>query len=195
MAKKLDSSLKNMILSLFLISMVMSGALGLVYSVTKKPIEDAEKKKEIDALKAVLPAFDNDPTSQIQEFDGLTYYVGTKAGEPVGIAVKTFTTKGFSGRFDIMVGLLPDGTINKIEVLSQKETPGLGDKMKTTWKDQFYGKNPKEFNMKVKKDGGEIDAITASTITSRAFCEATQQAYDGYMKNLFDKLNKGGKNE
>jgi electron transport complex protein RnfG len=77
-------------------------------------------------------------------------------------------------------------------VLSQKETPGLGDKMKTKWKDQFNGKNPKEFNMKVKKDGGEVDAITASTITSRAFCDATQKAYDAYIKNFEVQENKGG---
>lgn len=189
---KLESSLKNMILSLFLISLFMSAALGFVYVATKGPIEQSEKKAEIDALKTVLPAFDNDPTTEAQEFEGLMFYKGTKSGELVGYAVKTFTTKAFSGRFDLMVGLLPDGTINNIAVLSQKETPGLGDKMKTKWKDQFNGKNPKTFNMKVKKDGGEVDAITASTITSRAFCDATQKAYDAYIKNFAVQENKGG---
>ena len=188
---KLESSLKNMILCLFLISMVMSAALGLVYNVTKGPIELSSKKAQIDALKVVLPEFDNDPTKDTREIDGLTYYTGTKSGQVVGYAVKTFTDKGFSGRFDLMVGLLPDGTINNIAVLSQKETPGLGDKMKTNWKDQFKGKNPESFKLSVKKDGGDVDAITASTITSRAFCDATQKACDGYNKN-FSK-NEGGK--
>jgi len=189
---KLESSLKNMILCLFLISMVMSAALGLVYNVTKGPIELASKKGEIDALKVVLPEFDNDPTKDAKEIDGLTYYIGTKSGQTVGYAVKTFTDKGFSGRFDLMVGLLPDGTINNIAVLSQKETPGLGDKMKTNWKDQFKGKNPKDFKLLVKKDGGDVDAITASTISSRAFCDATQKAYDGYMKNYPQQETEGG---
>jgi len=192
---KLESSLKNMILCLFLISMVMSAALGLVYSVTKGPIEVSSKKAEIEALKLVLPEFDNDPTKEAKEIDGLTYYIGTKSDQIVGYAVKTFTDKGFSGRFNLMVGLLPDGTINNIAVLNQKETPGLGDKMKTKWKDQFNGKNPKDFKMTVKKDGGEVDAISASTITSRAFCDATQKAYDGYMKNYAQQLNTGGNDE
>ena len=190
---KLESSLKNMILSLFLISLVMSAALGIVYNVTKKPIELSSKKGEIEALKNVLPAFDNDPTADAKEIEGLTYYVGTQAGKPVGYAIKTFTDKGFGGHFELMVGLLPDGTINKIAVLNQKETPGLGDKIKTNWKDQFNGKNPKDFKLKVKKDGGDVDAITASTISSRAFCDATQKAYDGYAKNYPQQKNKGGR--
>lgn len=189
---KLQSSVKNMILSLFFISMGMSAALGFVYVATKKPIEDSQKKAEIEALKTVLPAFDNDPTKDAKEIDGLVYYVGTSGGNPVGCAVKTFTTKAFSGRFDLMVGFKPDGSINNIAVLEQKETPGLGDKMKTKWKDQFNGKNPKDFKMIVKKDGGQVDAITASTITSRAFCDATQKAYDGFMKNISAQLTNGG---
>ncbi|MCK9612904.1 MAG: RnfABCDGE type electron transport complex subunit G [Bacteroidales bacterium] len=187
---KLQSSLKNMILCLFLISLVMSAALGVVYNVTKGPIEISSKKAEIDALKAVLPAFDNDPTADAKDIEGLTYYIGKKSETVVGYAVKTFTDKGFSGHFELMVGLMPDGSINKIAVLSQKETPGLGDKMKTNWKDQFNGKNPKDYKLLVKKDGGDVDAITASTISSRAFCDATQKAYDGYMKN-FNKSEGG----
>ncbi|RPH28886.1 MAG: RnfABCDGE type electron transport complex subunit G [Bacteroidales bacterium] len=184
MANKLESSLKNMILSLFLISMVMSGALGFVYVITKKPIEETQKKAEIEAVKNVLPAFDNDPTKDVKNIDGLMYYIGTKSGEVVGCAVKSYTNKGFSGHFEIMVGFKPDGTIYKTAVLDQKETPGLGDKMKTKWKDQFNEKNPTSYNMKVKKDGGDVDAITASTITSRAFCDAVTRAYDGFMKNI-----------
>ncbi len=175
--------------------MGMSAALGFVYVATLKPIAETAKKAEIAALKAVLPAFDNDPTKEVKEIDGLTYFTATKGGKMVGCAVKTFTTKAFAGRFDIMVGFKPDGNINNIAILEQKETPGLGDKMKTKWKDQFNGKNPKEFNLKVKKDGGDVDAISASTITSRAFCDATQKAYDGYMKNFGGKENKGGTNE
>jgi len=192
---KLESSLKNMILSLFLISLVMSAALGIVYTITKEPIKLSDKKAEIDALKNVLPAFDNDPTKDAKEIEGLTYYIGRQSGKIAGYAIKTFTDKGFAGHFELMVGILPDGSITKIAVLSQKETPGLGDKMTTNWKDQFNGKNPKDFKLQVKKDGGDVDAITASTISSRAFCDATQKAYDGFIKNYATKENKGGPRE
>jgi len=192
MAKKLESTLVNMILSLLLISAVMAAALGFVYGVTKEPIEQANKKKEIQAVREVLPAFDNDPTKDAKLIDGLTFYFGTNAGKPVGCAVKTFTDKGFSGRFDLMVGFKPDGSVNQIVVLDQKETPGLGTKMKEPkFKDPFVGLNISTLpaqQVKVKKDGGTIDAITAATITSRAFCDGVQKAYDLYMKNFSSAL-------
>jgi electron transport complex protein RnfG len=188
MAKKLESTLVNMILSLLLISTVMAAALGFVYGVTKGPIEQVAKKKEIQAVRDVLPEFDNDPTSDIRTIDGLKFYLATKGGQPVGCAVKTFTDKAYSGRFDLMVGFKPDGTINQIVVLEQKETPGLGSKMKDAkFKDPFMSLNiatlPGQM-LKVKKDGGTIDAISAATITSRAFCDGVQKAYDLYMKNF-----------
>jgi len=188
MAKKLESTLANMILSLLLISAVMAAALGFVYGVTKGPIADVIKKKEIQAVRDVLPAFDNDPTKDVKTIDGLSFYLATKDGQAVGCAVKTYTTKGYSGRFDLMVGFKPDGSINKIVVLEQKETPGLGSKMKDAkFQDPFIALNigtlPGQ-QLKVKKDGGTIDAISAATITSRAFCDGIQKAYDLYIKNF-----------
>ena len=101
------------------------------------------------------------------------------------MAVLTFTKNGFSGQIDLMVGFLSDGTIHAIEVIAHKETPGLGDKMesgKSNFSVQFEGKNPETFKLAVRKDGGEVDAITASTISSRAYCEAVQRAYDAFIK-------------
>ena len=107
----------------------------------------------------------------------------------IGIAVESYTYTGFSGLVKIMVGFLPDGTIYNTSVLEHAETPGLGDKMikeksldKATglsWSSQFDGKNPASDNIKVKQDDGEVDAITAATISSRAFCDAVLRAYDG----------------
>lgn len=183
MGKKLESNLINMILSLFFISAVMAAALGFVYSITKEPIEKAKKDAETNAIKEVAPTFDNVPVAKV--IDGLTYYELTNGGQAVGCAVKTFTDKAFSGRFDLMVGFNVDGSINQIAVLDQKETPGLGTKMKEPkFKDQFLKKNPASWKMTVKKDGGEVDAISAATITSRAFCDAVQRGYDGFMKNF-----------
>lgn len=181
---KLESTFKNMLLSLLFISMGMSAALGFVYSLTKEPIEKANKMKEVQAVTEVLPEFDNDPTLDIKSLDGLDYYTATKAGEVVGYAVKSYTDKGFSGHFTMMVGFEPDGTIHNITILDHKETPGLGTKMKEPkFKDQFPGKNPGDFKLKVKKDGGPVDAITAATISSRAFCDGVQRAFDGYKVN------------
>lgn len=189
-----ESSFKNMVITLLVISFFASAALGGVYLVTLKPIEAAKAKKINDAIQKVVPAFDNNPGDDIYKIaidgDTLRLYPARKGGKLVGTAIETFTNKGFSGHFTLMVGLLPDGTINSVEVLSHKETPGLGDKMeknKSNFSVQFEGKNPATFKMMVKKDGGDVDAITASTITSRAFTDAVNRAYNTYMK--------GGKHE
>ena len=95
----------------------------------------------------------------------------------------------------MMVGMLAAGVINKVSVLSQAETPGLGANMvNEKWKSQFDGKDPKNFILKVKKDGGDVDAITAATISSRAVSEAVKRAADGFEANK-DQFMKGGDNE
>lgn len=187
--KKLESSLKNMILSLLFISIGMSAALAYVFKLTEEPIAAAMKAKEIAAITEVLPPFDNDPTLSPVEVEGIVFYKAKKGEELVGFAVKTFTDKGFSGRFTLMVGILPTGIINKVSVLDQKETPGLGDKMKTKWKDQFSSKDPDTFRLDVKKDGGDVDAITASTITSRAFCDALKRAHTAFKAKFVNQAD------
>ncbi len=123
-----------------------------------------------------------------------------KNGEWVGTAVETFTDKGFSGRIRILAGFDPEGTIHDITVLEHQETPGLGDKIEKnksynkktglSWISQFIGTNPSEYKLLVKKDGGDVDAITAATITSRAFCDAVQRAYDGFTQLNVETPNK-----
>lgn len=95
-----------------------------------------------------------------------------------GVAVSTWTAKGYSGQVRLMVGFDKEGNIVGISVLEQKETPGLGSRMtENAFIGQFGGKNPGKNKLSVKKDGGEIDAITAATISSRAFCDAVNRAY------------------
>jgi electron transport complex protein RnfG len=179
MTKKLESTLKNMILSLTLISIVMSAALTLVYLRTKGPIEKAARQKEINAIKLVSPDFDNDPLPDARSVDGVTIYPVKQQNQPAGYAIKTYSDRGFGGHIELMAGFRMDGTINRITVLQHKETPGLGTKMtEPKFLNQFFGKNPGNFAMRVKKDGGQVDAITAATISSRAFCDAMQRAYD-----------------
>jgi len=180
--KKLESTLKNMILSLLVISAAMSAALAVVYLNTKDQIELAKKMKEVNAIKAVLPEFTNDPTENRKEEGDITIYTALSNQDTLGYAVKSTTNKAFSGTFTLMVGFLRDGSIYSIEVVDQKETPGLGDKIKTKWKDQFKSKNPETFKLVVKKDGGQVDAITAATISSRAFCDAVDRAYQTIKK-------------
>ncbi len=191
MAKK-ESTLINMVLTLLIITVISGGALGMVYKVTKEPIALSKLKKQKAAINEVVPGFDNDPTSEqvtIKSKDGLdlTIFPCKKGGETIGAAVSSITQKGFGGTVRIMVGLKPDGTILNYSVLEMAETPGLGSKMTDWFKDDakpsasIVGKNPTTTKMIVSKDGGDIDAITAATISSRAFLDAVNRAYETYM--------------
>jgi electron transport complex protein RnfG len=185
---KAESTFKNMVLSLTLISLGASACLGFVYKMTKAPIELSILNKKLSAIKEVVPEFDNNPSEEMYRLptgdgDSLDVYPAKKDNKIVGYAVNTYTKKGFSGNVSLVTGFKPDGTIFNITVLEQKETPGLGAKMtERSFKDQFNDKNPAEFSMKVKKDGGQVDAITAATISSRAFCDAVQRAYKTLQK-------------
>lgn len=196
--KKLASTFSNMVLSLSIICLVMGAILGLTSQATKGPIEKAETKAKEEALKVVLPEFDNKvletkksirvkPTDK----DDVQVYTAMKNGKVVGYAFETFTYNGFSGKFTVMVGIEPNGVIKDYSVLNQSETPGLGAKMQ----DWFHMPNvggkirnmcgvdlSKEAPLVVSKDGGKVDAITASTITSRAFLDAMNRAYDAFKK-------------
>jgi electron transport complex protein RnfG len=188
MAKK-ESTFSNMLLTLFTITLLSSAALGYVYELTKGPIAIARSLKKELAIKRVTPEFDNQPVNESfkvpSDGDTVYFYVARMGEDTTGFAVETFSNRAFGGNLKLLAGFLPDGTIKEIAVLEHKETPGLGDKMqksKSNWSEQFEGKNPDTFILKVTKDGGDVDAITASTITSRAYCDAVQRAYDAFKK-------------
>lgn len=184
----LKSSFRNMVLVLFMVTLLSSALLGIVYELTREPIESALSNKRTLAFSIVLPEFDNEPLKEMYEEvinrDVFRFYPGRKDDRIVGTAVEV-TGQGYGGEIKLIIGFLPDGTINKVAVLAHKETAGLGDKIiksKSDWSLQFEGKNPEEYKLSVTKDGGDVDAITASTITSRAYCDALQKAYDALIK-------------
>jgi electron transport complex, RnfABCDGE type, G subunit len=209
--KKLESSLKNMVLSLSLISIFIAGLLALIYGMTKEPIAMAEKQKQENAIKNVTPDFNNNPTEEkfeveIAEGDVLTVFPAKKDGKLVGFAVESNTTKGFSGLIEVMVGFDVDGNLVDYTVLKHAETPGLGTKMQEWFRPQtekekslietIFGfevkskernssvinKNLAKDKLVVTNDGGDIDGITAATISSRAFIDAINRAYEAFVK-------------
>lgn len=189
MSKK-ESTFFGMLLSLLVITLVSGFALGFVNDLTIEPKAKAKLEKKINALKLVLPVFDNNPVEDIKMIkydkvsDSIEIYPAYSKNEFVGAAVIGSTNKGFSGLVKLMVGFKPNGDIENAVVLEQKETPGLGTKMtEDKFIKQFKGINISDFKLQVKKDGGDVDALTGATISSRAFCDATQMAYDAFIKN------------
>ena len=182
----MKSTLKNMGLVLFTITLIASAGVGAVNMITEEPIAAAKAKAVQDALKQVLPAFDTTEDAE-QTIDGLTIktYKALAAGETVGYAVETATKEGFGGMVRLMVGFDAEGRILNINVLEQSETPGLGTKMcdeDNPLITSFKGKKPAEMTLKVRKDGGDVDALTAATISSRAYTDAVARAYKAFTK-------------
>ncbi len=188
---KLKSTFKNMFLSLLIICLVVAVILAQVYKLTAGPIEEARAKKLESAITEVVPEFDNNPVDDAYKMptsggDSLLIYPALKNNEVVGFAVNTNSNNGFSGAIEIMVGFDTNSKVINYAVLSHAETPGLGSKMGEWFKDvnkekqSIIGRDLSKGILKVANDGGEIDAITASTITSRAFLEAVNKAYAAY---------------
>ena len=180
----MESSLKNMVVVLFTITLISSAAVGGVYMITKEPIEQAKVAAVNDALNQVLPEYET-TTSQTIEVNSLPIvaHTATVADKAVGYAVESISKNGFGGTVRLMVGFDTAGKIININVLEQKETPGLGTKMTDEGNvllASFKDKNASEINMTVKKDGGDVDALTAATISSRAYAEAVAVAYEAF---------------
>ena len=180
----MESSLKNMVLVLFTITLVASAAVGGVYMITKEPIAQAKVAAVNNALQQVLPQYEA-TTSQTIEVNSLPIvaHTATVADKAVGYAVESISKNGFGGTVRLMVGFDTKGNIININVLEQKETPGLGTKMteeNNVLLLSLKDKNAAEVNMTVKKDGGDIDALTAATISSRAYAEAVAVAYEAF---------------
>ncbi|MFW5821878.1 MAG: RnfABCDGE type electron transport complex subunit G [Tangfeifania sp.] len=194
-----ESNFKNMVITLFLVTFVAAAALGLVYDFTKDAIAEAKKRAQSEAIEKVLPSFEQlGETYKVAAENGedtIEIFPAYQDNELVGYAVKTFTNNGFSGYISIMAGIDNSGNFSGYEVLEHAETPGLGSKMNEWFRSQekqdqsVIGKNPESTKFEVTKDGGDIDGITASTITSRAFLEALKRAYRAYEEK--DDLNTG----
>ena len=189
--KKLESSLLNMVLVLTGVAVVMGGILAYVNHLTEGPINEQKAKALADGIKAVIACDDiivaktdtvrqNDAKGKEMTF--VIYQTQDAQGKNLGAAVES-TTGGFGGNLKVLVGFDPEGKILGYTLLEHAETPGLGAKADKWFqkgeKGDIIGKSPSE-PLTVSKDGGKVDAITASTITSRAFLLAVNNAYNAY---------------
>lgn len=187
--KKLQSTWYNMAIVLTLIAVIAGAALAYVNNMTKTVIAEINQQNEDQAKKDVLCAdeikVESEVTINVDGKDFVVYNAGEK-----GCAVKAVDPQNasFGGDLTIMVGFDPDGNILGYKVLNTNETPGLGAKAGEWFQKDgrgcIIGKNPAAGALTVTKDGGDVDAITASTITSRSFLRAVNAAYDAYRQSL-----------
>lgn len=195
--KKLESSITNMVFVLVGVALITGGILAYVNHITEAPIKLQAEKTLADGIKAVmggvqLSVAENDTIKQTIKGKEAVFVIHKTVDsnkQDLGVAVES-TTGGFGGDLKVLVGFDKDGNILGYTILQHAETPGLGAKadkwFQKDGKGSIIGKNPNKDNLTVKKDGGDVDAITASTITSRAFLLAVTQAYNAYKSGHVD---------
>lgn len=177
----------KMVVTLTIIAGFSAFVLSSVYQLTKEPIARAKDNRELEAISQVVEDFDNNPFAEkltiltSDKKDKLAFFPSRKNGNITSFAIKTFSNNGFGGRIEMIVGFYIDGAIKNFKITSHQETPGLGSKAdEPRFKEQFNGFHPAKQKLKVKQDGGDIDAVTAATITSRAVIDAIVRAADAY---------------
>ena len=189
MAKKKFSDFQTFI-ALTLVCIGAASVLAVVHHLTKKPIKDAELRQKQEALRIVLPkeTVRIDQKTIIFEGSETEIHVGKDSkGRLVGYAVEATTSEGYGGDVVFLIGLDAEGKIKTYKIMIHKETPGLGDNLTSPeFKKQFIGKNLDNFTFKVTKDGGDVQAITAATISSRAACDALKRGLE-----IFKAFKKG----
>jgi electron transport complex protein RnfG len=181
-AKK-QSGMASLVIVLAVICLVSAAILGLVNKVTVGPIQANTEKTVQESLRTVMP-IDGDYEDVTDQYSGDPVTVPvTGVSVPVkavykaadeGYVVETMSPNGFGGALDMMAGVDNDGNVTGIAIISHAETSGLGSKSTDPeWQAQFKGVNG---TIGVTKDGYQINAITGSTITSRAVCDGVNAA-------------------
>lgn len=181
-------------LVLMIVGLVATSILASVEKVTREPIAEAKRQEILKALRQVLPpGFDNDPDRDVVQLSDrslnrkgtpVTFYRGKKSGSDLAVAFVVTAPDGYSGAIEIMMGVMPGGTVSGIQVVAHAETPGLGDKaVITDWPESFKGKNQDNTQWAVKKDGGDFDQFAGATITPRAIVKAVKRGLDYFNAN------------
>ena len=184
---KIKSTLPNIILSLTTICLIAGIALAAANKYTETPIALSKAAELQNAIKKVTPDFDNNPSEERYKIavagkDSLTVYPVKKGGNPVGCAIDSYSKNGFCGIIHVLVGFDAEGKLYNYSVLEHSETPGLGTKMEEWFRQDknrqnIIGRDMTKGPLKIVKEGGDVDAITAATISTRAFLEAVNLAY------------------
>jgi electron transport complex protein RnfG len=192
MAQGKKDSVMRMVIVLTVTCLVAGLCLSFTYNKTKDDIAHAKLDAQLKSVQKVLPSFDGDIEVKTVMIDGeeKTFYLGRKDGMIVGAATQS-ASLGYGGTLNLLVGVDPEGVMTGVVLLEHQETPGLGAKAGgDEFLNQFKGKSLVTLSdeVKVKKDGGDIDSITAATITSRAVAHAATKALRLFMENKEEVL-------
>ncbi|MBU2590473.1 MAG: RnfABCDGE type electron transport complex subunit G [Nitrospinota bacterium] len=164
---------------------VAAASLQVVYSLTQPIIDENVRISAIKKRQEVIPEAKSFDPIEIESTKLVKNVFAGKDedGNTIGYVME-ITPRGFGGEIKATISVLPDGNIMNLAInkLDQQETPGLGARIvNPSFRESFKGKSGDA--LKLKKDGGEIDAITSATISSRAVSSGMKGAWDWFMEN------------
>jgi len=201
-------------LNLLVFALIGTALLAITYQLTHDPIARSEEIEKLKLVTQIVPAetYDNDIIKDTAELaadkllgndDTTVAYIGRLKGQPSIAVLQVIAPDGYSGKIGLIIAIHSDGRIGGVRVISDKETPGLGDYIeiaKSKWITGFDGKSlddPRDSDWKVKKDGGSFDYMAGATITPRAVVKAVHKAlqYFALHREEMFKLHLSAKGE
>ncbi len=191
----LGQSIRQNTLGLSIFAVVTAGLIAVTQMETRDRIDDNVRAAKYRALHEVIApdmhdnelledSFSIHDPALVADEGTQEGYIARKDGKAIAVILPTIAVDGYTGKIRSIVGILKDGTVAGVRVLSHQETPGLGDKIeakKSAWIRQFEGKslnNPNQAGWAVQKDGGEFDQLTGATITPRAVVKSVHRAVE-----------------
>ena len=189
------------VLSLAGFAALVGLVVGLAWDATRERIADNEAQRVLAELSAVLPPalYDNEPhrdfiTLDLPGDEPRQIWRARRDGVAVAAVLTSLAPDGYSGQIRLLVAISTGGQVLGVRVASHSETPGIGDAIdtrKSPWISTFTGRslgNPEETRWRLRKDGGDFDAISGATISSRAVVAATRrtmQYFHLYREQIF----------
>jgi electron transport complex protein RnfG len=201
-------------LNLLFFALVGTALLALTYQLTLEPISRSEENEKLKLITQIAPVsvYDNDilkdtvplAADELLGSDDTTVaYIGRLDHQPSIAVIQAVAPDGYGGKIRLIVAIRSDGRISGVRVISNNETPGLGDYIeiaKSKWITVFDGTSLdsiKDSDWKVKKDGGAFDYMAGATITPRAVVKAVHKVlqYCARHRGELFKINPSAKEE
>lgn len=173
-------------LKLLIISAITALLLSCVNALTAPTIAANTEAEKKSAIAAIFSDADEIAPSDITAEDIDSIYIASENGSPIGYAASV-SPNGFGGAVELMVGISTDGSVAGIKLVSHSETPGLGSRVsEDSFLGQFSGLSGKI------SLGSDVDAITGSTISSKAVTSGVNSALAAYESIFSDSADNGG---
>lgn len=192
MSRSLTRASFHTALNLTVFALIGTAMLAFTYNLTLERISKSIEAEKLKLISQIVPPtqYDNDiikdtldiAPDELLGTEGITTaYRARLHGEPSALVLEAVAPDGYSGKIAMLVAIRNNGELAGVRVVTDKETPGLGDYIeiaKSDWIKIFDGASQAQYNdrdWQVKKDGGKFDYMAGATISPRAVVKAVHK--------------------